>query len=682
MWELEVEGFEHLILASDLVEVIGQGHQVVAQSILKSNIANLAAENKVYARCAQCRCPLQYVAASATTSAYFRHDMLKAEDEYGAQICMFHSNTTSFFSTGSVYHGEGKWHIYHKLWLAEQLRNSCDVVASSVKVERYIFSKDPEVNARRRPDIYFEDINDNRFVIELTRWWMSPEVVAQREAFFRREGINLIWLFSPTCYENNNTTLNLVLFGSPATRKIELDHVFTEVECNAFILTDEAKLKTEQYRQLWFEVLYPKGTYDSQGQTIEFTLCRSLRAASQLNLSPKVRLPFAIQTSLSFIESLAQQEARQRLELAKQVWAIRLAAKGEYFIRTAEAAVYYREHLNGLSRIPVDYRFNLRLKQLLAQAEARYDTAYQDLLLSQSRKKAAYILNIRRNRVNEVLYQVKEPRPYLSLDNLQMELSELKAYNNKDNYSSLLNQRISRGERRLQVLVEIQKKNEDQRRQAELKRHQAGFAVMDTFLKELEQGFSQIPSDTAALKVKANRIKLWASENGYAKQAEMIDNALVMAIQSALKVFCEQHFPMVSNPWKPHHLYKSELDRAFTFIGCNPYSLSQKSQYKQHQENASAIRGMLNVFKESLQIQLKSYHDEISIVEPALLSMFFNKKRTVVVKLIACIQYMIKHGIKFSSDDLERINLIKVVLKHFEEGKDSNIIYRRIHSRR
>lgn len=292
----------------------------------------------------------------------------------------------AFFGKGQIYKGEGKWYFETKHFLADHLGA---IGYKDVCVEKFIFSKDPETDKRRKPDISFMDRNGNRFVIELTRWWMNPEVVYEREKFFRAEGYNLIWLFSPNCEEANPVTLNMILYGSAASREEASADVLSKVECNAFVLSDEAIRRMKAHRNLTFEVMYPVPTYNPALQHIDIDKHSQWAILEDLDLKLEQRLPFAVKTSKAFKDAMDEKWFSERRALAEKIIQLRKLALTE---PTFESEVEHDDKVQQV-RSMSGYKGNARCAQRFVAYEQmaikNIGNAYAKFMASKTRRQAA-----------------------------------------------------------------------------------------------------------------------------------------------------------------------------------------------------------------------------------------------------------------------------------------------------
>lgn len=676
LWELEVENFDRVVLASELIDFMSSetSDTDVSQSILKSFIAKSLAESGVYAKCSNCGCPVHFIARNATTEAYFRHIPSRAPSIEKMQRCSFYSNSEIFFGKGQIYKGEGKWHFETKHFLAEQLKT---IGYKHVYVEKFIFSKDPEADKRRKPDISFVDIEGNRFVIELTRWWMSPEVVYEREKFFRTEGYNLIWLFSPNCEEANPVTLNMILYGSAASREEASADVLSKVECNAFILSDEAIRRMKVHRNLTFEVMYPVPTYNPTLQQIDIDKHSQWALLEELNLDPKRRLPFAVKTSKSFKDAMDEKRFSERSALAEKIiqlrkWALAeltLASEGEHDTKMQQV------------RSMPSYKGNVRCARRLVAYEQmaikNLGKAHAKFIASKTRRQAAKEIRFVRSAIREHLLDIAQ---------LQSESFLQARYNRITNLADSVTQYQS-----IQLVAFISKslaKVESQLQEIRAKRTAVTRAEQaskqksldnhinerEIFIEELRIGFSDIPEDLSVLRMKKDRIVRKAKEHGFFGRADDLELTFNTAVNNAYHDYWKKYYPKMSKGWVSEQRYKTELDAAFTL--CMKTLHKRDPQKKKVDAYQQATRVLLSQFRISLNEQIGRFYQDLQCADQPTFASLLTKNAATVNRMKECFAYMQSHGYRSDSAIQMQLDIMCESIEHFHRGGDLRTIVR------
>ncbi|HAS8176958.1 TPA: hypothetical protein I7671_14040 [Vibrio vulnificus] len=676
LWELEVENFDRVVLASELIDFMSSdtSDADVSQSILKSFIAKSLAESGVYAKCSNCGCPVHFIARNATTEAYFRHIPSRAPSIEKMQRCSFYSNSETFFGKGQIYKGEGKWHFETKHFLAEHLKA---IGYKHVYVEKFIFSKDPETDKRRKPDISFVDIDGNRFVIELTRWWMSPEVVYEREKFFRTEGYNLIWLFSPNCEDANPVTLNMILYGSAASREDASADVLSKVECNAFVLSDEAIRRMTVHRNLTFEVMYPVPTYNSNLQRIDIHKHSQWALLEELKLDPKHRLPFAVKTSKSFKDAMDEKRFSERRALAGKIRQLRQWALVEPTFVSEGEHDYKMQQVRSMSSYNGNIRCARRLMAYEQMAIKNLDNAYAKFMASKTRRQAAKEIRFVRSAIREHLLDIER----LQSENfLQARYSRItKIADSVKQYQSLqlvtfINKSLTKVEKQLQ---EIRAKRtavtraEQASKQKSLDNH---IKERETFIEELRRGFSDIPEDLSVLQMKKERIVRKAKEYGFLGRADELELTFNTAVKNAYHDYEIKNYPNLSKGWSPELRYKTELDAAFTL--CAKTLHKRDPQKKKVDSYQQATRRLLSQFRVSLNEQIGRFYQDLQYADQPTFSALLRKNAATVNRMRECFFYMQSHGYRNNSDIHTQLEIMGGSIEQFHRGVDLRTIVR------
>ncbi|WP_063661513.1 hypothetical protein [Aliivibrio fischeri] len=638
VWELNVDGFKEPVLASFLIDYMSAETQdeYVSQSILKSHIAKQSVEGNAYVRCGSCDCPVNLIARNATTEAYFRHVSSKAPNLEIMQLCSFYTGSESFFGPGDIYKGEGQWHFKTKHFLAEKIKNTGDF--KNIEIEKFIFSKDPEVDARRKPDIAFEDHNGNRFVIELTRWWMNPEVVYKRERFFREQAINLIWLFSPTCEESNSTTMNMILYGSASSRKDMCPDVLSNVECNVFILSDAALLDMQKHNRITFDVLYPIARFDEQSQEIVVEKHQELMNINSLNLEPENRLPFSIKTSNSFQEAIRIKKLNKRQLLAAKYRALRALAYNELTLCSEEDELKCLNIINSAATTShLTMKNQARLTKYVERAKFKVTKAKSDRLTKIRRKEVAADIRNYRKVIRCLLSSIQSAK-YLK-DVLIFKGRITNIYHSSTDYHSdpflAFFKRInSQVERKLAILQE-EENNANLSNQKSMRNHDK---EMNAFTAELELGFDDVVADLEMFNIKKNRIIRDAKKYGFTESAENLERVYNKAMANAQKAYWNNEYPNLSQGWSYNLRYKPELDKALELKSLKPERRNpKKKQIEAYQSNTHILlMGFLN----QLHVYVDSiYTAMLNADQPTLSSLVLHEHKHLI-RAKNCLEYL------------------------------------------
>lgn len=321
-WEVEIKGHGRAILASDVLGIVGENIEAHCSPVLRARIAKSIQDNpnEPYLKCCECGNGLFYRNGGAYSTAHFYHSTNHVTNEDRLKNCQFYTGTSSTLLS-EIYNGEGEWHFKTKHKLAKILEESFYVKRQSVKVERYIFDGSHEVNVRRKPDIQFEDVSGELWALELTRWWMNPLTIQKRQDFYRNLGINLLWLFSPDCKLRNRSTWDQIMFGS------NIDNDNTEVscdsQCNAFSISDSALIKSSETKLLSFDVEYPVYSFCENENVIQTDFKSEFTDLTKLSTAPKMRLPYAINTTESLLAAKHSAMKHNRMVFADCLCSLR-----------------------------------------------------------------------------------------------------------------------------------------------------------------------------------------------------------------------------------------------------------------------------------------------------------------------------------------------------------------------
>ncbi|TOC13211.1 hypothetical protein CGG85_04330 [Vibrio parahaemolyticus] len=326
LWELAIKGIEGPILASDYLGLYGSTPDEARTASIKKKIVVHSAEGEDFIQCGYCGLPVRYRARSATSRAAFYHKHIPELDEVD---CPFHSDYHGDFAFTEAEMHETQWHFRTKHFIAGTLRESDQIKRDSIQVEKFVFAEKGTSKKWRKPDIYFEDTNGNRFAIELIQGWLDPEIIHAREQFFLGEEINLIWLFSEG---RSDSIFYYIMYGTTLEAHpesfAEFESKVKDIQCNAFVFSQKALDKSQESGEFYFEAHFPEFDFKSAELFLEMSYGCQMVVLSDLILSPE-RLPYAINTEAALhekqqelsvaIEEKVQRESRQSVKRIYQV---------------------------------------------------------------------------------------------------------------------------------------------------------------------------------------------------------------------------------------------------------------------------------------------------------------------------------------------------------------------------
>ncbi|OOX29519.1 hypothetical protein BJL85_15775 [Vibrio parahaemolyticus] len=385
LWELEIKGIEDPILASEYLGLYGSIPDEARTASIKKKIVVHSAEGEDFIQCGYCGLPVRYRARSATSRAAFYHKHIPELDEVD---CPFHSDYKGDFVFTEAEMHETQWHFRTKHFIAGTLRESDKIKRDSVQVEKFVFAEKGTSNKWRKPDIYFEDANDNRFAIELVQGWLDPEIIHAREQFFLGEKINLIWLFSEG---RSDSIFYYIMYGSALEAHpksfAEFESKVKNIQCNAFVFSQEALDKSQESGEFYFEAHFPEFDFKSAELFLEMSYGCQLVTLSDLLLSPE-RLPYAINTKAALhekqqelsvaIEEKVQRESRQSVKRIYQVLD-QIASCGEKGELSSLSLTHLSDEINEcFDYVLQEYDERSSLLELTRQAIARERTKLEE----------------------------------------------------------------------------------------------------------------------------------------------------------------------------------------------------------------------------------------------------------------------------------------------------------------
>ncbi|OBU30171.1 hypothetical protein [Photobacterium kishitanii] len=256
-----------------------------------------------YLRCCYCNSNLYGRRSQQNTKQftyYFCHHT-PTDDAQREKIlsCPYYTGTGSDLYNDYCSDIENEWRTNNKYNVIEALESSSLISIESIVNNHFIFSKDDDLNTRRKPDIYFEDLKGNKWVVEFYRSWITTDVVYSRESFFRKKSINLLWLFPSENKFNSESIADYIMFGSNnAYLSIRNNH---RPANNVFYFDENELQSTINNNELTVLTRYPKiSVIDNNRVEVEFLTKEALLSA--MSLDPGHRLPWAVDTKYNYAQ--------------------------------------------------------------------------------------------------------------------------------------------------------------------------------------------------------------------------------------------------------------------------------------------------------------------------------------------------------------------------------------------
>ena len=280
VWEINYR--DRVSLASRLVKDMLDDE--VKKQQLKINIADRPEQLK----CGFCDTPVHF-SEHIQLGLYFKHRAAGKDEEVRSlhSSCPFYTGDDRHPLLAQIYSGEGRWHFDTKHLIASILERDPLCKLDSVQVEKYIINHDEDT--KRRPDVYFEDLQDGKWAIELTNHWMNPTIAVERAKFFRNNDINVIWLLSPKCHLNQDSMFRFTLFGlsgKPNTTSEISSHF------NGYAMDDDASLISKQESKFNIKALLPTFYVNRSENKVDYNVEEVIVHFSELHKDSESNVPY------------------------------------------------------------------------------------------------------------------------------------------------------------------------------------------------------------------------------------------------------------------------------------------------------------------------------------------------------------------------------------------------------
>ncbi|OEE35313.1 hypothetical protein A1QO_00710 [Vibrio genomosp. F10 str. ZF-129] len=631
VWELLVNDISYPIVATHFLNRVGNGIHEKAQSVVKARIA----QNPEYVRCSACKCGLVYIAASQNGSAHFRHNLAWADPHHEPKECVFYSQQNEGFHLVDLLGENGQWHLKAKLTLSELLYQSPTVKSASIRVDPYLLSHDDDLNTFRKPDIFFIDILGNKWAIELTRWWMSPKLVQAREHFFREEGINLLWLFSPGCKQNNQTTFYLIMYGSNCKNGVRRRSSSDRPQSNAFIFDDEAIKASRLNNNLSIKVQYP--VYTLIGNEISADYKESIVSLAELDTFPTKRLPYAIDTESNLSRVLSAKNNRaiertkaDRKSLYEKIKSVRRA----YYQLLAYTGLTVNEQrkverkMGCFERIPDTYKFKGRLAIMHAQSKFFCNSFEEKRIAAAKRKIKAQKLSRIRTQVIEAKLLLERKLKKQDLDYLKSLLDGL-SKSLIDTPNKALESRVH--QLRIELRASYQRLSTSPLADAEKMKD------YESLLKDLQNdmAFYQIPTNRDELTLRLKRLKDTCAASGKSHLNEVLESEYNLSLARFRNHYLRTHFNFdYETAWTPEHNFHSDLEIIREFLQ-NSKVLSDEQRVVQ-----KWLFRAVSMFVETIVTAQQRYISDLKGKDALYMQDYRNNRRLGPVKSVRTLEWI------------------------------------------
>lgn len=365
VWEINYRN--RISLASRLVKDMLDDE--VKKQQLKINIADRPEQ----LRCGFCDTPVHF-SEHIHFGLYFKHRPASKNEEVRTlhSSCPFYTGDDRHPLLAQIYSGEGRWHFDTKHLIASILERDPLCKLDSVQVEKYIINHDE--NTKRRPDVYFEDLQNGKWAIELTNHWMNPTIAVERAKFFRNNDINVIWLLSPKCHLNQDSMFRFTLFGlsgKPNTTSDVSSHF------NGYAMDEDASLISKQESKFYIKALLPTFYVNRSENKVDYNIEEEVVHFSVLNKDSESNVPYLDHKGINYKQVEDELEAhktdeRDRDQQLKREEAERKKREQEARIKVAEEASRHEREQRKLAK-------EQKAKEL-ANAKIGYDKFCNELI--------------------------------------------------------------------------------------------------------------------------------------------------------------------------------------------------------------------------------------------------------------------------------------------------------------
>lgn len=365
VWEINYQ--DRISLASRLVKEMLDDE--VKKQQLKVNIADKPEQLK----CGFCNTPVHF-SEHIQLGLYFKHRAAGKDEEVKTlhSSCPFYTGDDRHPLLAQIYSGEGRWHFETKHLIASILENDPLCKPDSVQVEKYIINHDEDT--KRRPDVYFEDLQDGKWAIELTNHWMNPTIAVERAKFFRNNDINVIWLLSPKCHFNQDSMFRFTLFGlsgKPNTTSEISSHF------NGYAMDDDATFTSKEEKKFNITALLPNFYLNRTENKVDYNIEEEIIHFSELHKDSDSNVPYLVHKGVNYQTARGELEAHKADEIEREK---KIELEGiERKKREKEARIKAAENASRYEREQLKLAKERKAKEL-AHAKVEYDKFCNELI--------------------------------------------------------------------------------------------------------------------------------------------------------------------------------------------------------------------------------------------------------------------------------------------------------------
>lgn len=219
-WKIDIAGVEEPVSVDQVIEFCSKENQSQLYSLRKE----LATQNESRSELISCHhCGTPVIVTRRKKKVYVKHKPSSSGNppvliEDDDTICPFYQGKGEpIFEDRPK--SESKATKLLKFCISESVKLSTTILKRTVKIDKIII--DCEDGSRwRSPHVYFEKKDGTKWAIEILRSWINPTLIQERETFYKRNNIKLLWIVYTQSIGIESITFGDLMYGQSKEKNV------------------------------------------------------------------------------------------------------------------------------------------------------------------------------------------------------------------------------------------------------------------------------------------------------------------------------------------------------------------------------------------------------------------------------------------------------------------------------
>ncbi|MFS1427828.1 hypothetical protein LMH73_011895, partial [Vibrio splendidus] len=239
-WKIKVRGADQSVTASYILDFAKKDGSVSLFG-LRRELTDSISDSEPLLKCEHCNNPI--IISRKKESIFLKHQPNKnREHDDSLFSCKFYKGKSA-----PIFDKEDKEESRINKFVKRVLMRC---LINYRKVDKKSIQTDPKLldtsgtGAWRSPDVYFKLNDGSQWAFEVINVWLNPQFIAERESFYNKNNINLVWLIPEERLNTMSITYGDLMFGNDGHH-------------NVFSFTFDNIKKSMKENELFITVHYP-----------------------------------------------------------------------------------------------------------------------------------------------------------------------------------------------------------------------------------------------------------------------------------------------------------------------------------------------------------------------------------------------------------------------------------------